>query len=104
MTEGERVSRNVPIVEGARIPVSNRSIPPCRSSSMSSIESAPATIPVTSAGTFRCAFAPPFYGRVRLSATSSDRPQRCASVTTGANPAHDTKFGSSNTADTSPGA
>jgi hypothetical protein len=53
------VRRKVPKVEGARIPVNNRPIPPCRSRSMSSMESAPATIPATNAGIFRCAFAPP---------------------------------------------
>ncbi|HVA60528.1 MAG TPA: hypothetical protein VNG13_08325 [Mycobacteriales bacterium] len=35
-----------------------------------------------------------------LSATNSARPQRSASATTGASPPHDTRFGSSNTADT----
>ena len=52
------VSRNVPNVEGARIPVHNRPIPPWRNRSMSSMESAPATIPATTEATFNPAFAP----------------------------------------------
>jgi len=70
---------------------------------MSSMLSAPTTIPPISAGTFSCAFTPPLVGNVSLLATNSARPQRCARATTGANPAHDTKFGSSNTADISAG-
>jgi hypothetical protein len=38
--------------------VNNRPIPPCRCRSTSSMGSAPTTIRVTSAGIFRCAFAP----------------------------------------------
>ncbi len=68
---------------------------------MSSIESAPATIPATSAGTFTAALTPPVLATVSLSATSQASPQRCPNAKTGANPAHDTRFGSSNTADTS---
>ncbi len=70
---------------------------------MSSMLSAPATIPATNPGTFRCAFTPPLAGKVSLAATSPARPQRSASATTGASPAHDTRFGSSNTADISLG-
>ena len=44
--------KNVPNVEGARPAVNTRSIPPWRSRSMSSMLSAPATIPATSAATF----------------------------------------------------
>gem|GEM_PF-6623330 len=42
----------------ARTPVDNRPIPPWRSRSMASMLSAPATIPATRPGTFRCAFTP----------------------------------------------
>jgi len=70
---------------------------------MSSMLSAPATIPATSAGTFRCAFTPPSTGRVRVLATRSVRPHRSASATTGARPAQDTRFGSSNNAETRAG-
>ena len=59
---------------------------------MSSIESAPATIPAISAGTFTCAFTPPLAGSVSRSATSPARPQRWANATTGASPTHDTKI------------
>src|SRR5680860_1506333 len=91
------VRRNVPNVDGARTPVNNRPIPPCRRRSMSSMQSAPATIPATSAGTFRCAFTPPSDFNVRVSATRSPRPARCASAIVGANPAHETKLASSKT-------
>ena len=50
--------RNDPNVDGAYARVNTRPIPPCRSSAMSSIESAPATIPATSEATFNPAFAP----------------------------------------------
>src|SRR5665648_677487 len=50
--------RNVPNVEGARPAVNTRSIPPWRSRSMSSMLSAPATIPATKAATFTPGFAP----------------------------------------------
>jgi hypothetical protein len=63
---------------------------------MSSIESAPATIPATNAGTFNRAFGA---GTVSRSATSASSPHPDASATTGASPAHDTRFGSSNAAD-----
>jgi len=62
--------------------------------------SAPATIPPITPGIFRWAFAPPWAARVSLLATSSARPHRCARAMTGATPAHDTRFGSSNTAST----
>jgi hypothetical protein len=66
---------------------------------MSSIESAPATIPATSAGTFRWAFTPPTAFRVRVDDTRSVRPARCANAIVGAKPAHDTKLGSSKVAE-----
>ena len=44
--------RNVPNVDGARTPVNNPGIKPCPSKAMSVIESAPATMPPTSADTF----------------------------------------------------
>jgi len=70
------VRRNVPNVEGARTPVNNRPIPPWRSRSMSSMESAPATIPATSAGTFRCALTPPVAFKVSVAETRSAKPAR----------------------------
>jgi len=90
--------RNVPSLDGARTPVNSRSIAPCRSTSMSSMESAPTTIPATSEVTFSGAFAVPDPVRVRCSASRSCSPARPANLSTGDNPAHDTKFGSSKTA------
>lgn len=65
--------------------------------------SAPATIPATNAGIFTNAFTPPLAGNDNRFSTSPASPQRSASATTGASPAHDTRFGSSNTAETCPG-
>ena len=62
--------------------------------------SAPATIPATSAGTFRYAFTPPASRSVNLWPTRLASPHEAANSTTGTSPAHDTKVGSSNTADT----
>src|SRR3954462_1152568 len=81
------------------MPANNRSMPPWRSRSMSSMESAPATIPATSAGTLIGALTPPVALSVSFSATRSPSRHDCASATTGASPATDTRFGSSNVAD-----
>ena len=62
------------------------------------MESAPQTIPPTSARTFAAAFAPPFAAIVSRSASSLPSPHRCASAMTGTSPAHDTRLGSSNRA------
>jgi len=72
-----------------------------QSRSMSSIESAPATIPATRPGTFIWAWQPPGLSILTRSATSRCNPARSASCSTGASAAHDTRFGSSNTAVTS---
>jgi len=93
-----KVRRNVPNVEGARIPSNSRSIAPCRNSAMSSIESAPAIIPAISAGTFSAGLAPPALRIWTWSAARSCNPARSASSRTGARPAHDTRLGSSKTA------
>ena len=50
--------RTDPSVNGAYARSNNRPIPPCRSRFMSSIESAPAHIPATSAITFAPAWEP----------------------------------------------
>jgi hypothetical protein len=65
---------------------------------MSSMLSAPATMPATSAGTFTWALTPPASRNVSVPATRPARSARPASAITGASPAHDTRFGSSNTA------
>ena len=74
--------------------------PPCRSSAMSSMLSAPATIPATSEATFNPAFPPLSVGTVRYFPASSWSPADRARARTGTCPADDTRFGSSNTADT----
>jgi len=61
------------------------------------MQSAPATIPATSAGTFRCALTPPMAFKVSVDDTRSAKPARCASAIVGAKPAHDTRLGSSKT-------
>ena len=66
---------------------------------MSSMQSAPATIPATSAGTFTAALAPAGPGTVTVAATNSGSWQDSASDITAVSPAHDTRFGSSNFAD-----
>ena len=81
----------------------NRPIPPCRSNAMSSIESAPATIPATSEATFNPAFAPLSVGTVRCCRASSWSPADWARARTGTSPAADTRFGSSNTAEVARG-
>ena len=67
---------------------------------MSSMESAPATMPAMSAGTFSTAFTPPDPPTVSRVATRACRPQRWARAITGARPAHDTRFGSSKRTET----
>jgi hypothetical protein len=93
-----RVAWAVPNVEGARTPEKRRCIAPWRSNAMSSIESAPATIPATSPGTFSRALIPPGRSIWTCSSTSSCSPARSARRSTGARPAHDTRLGSSKTA------
>jgi hypothetical protein len=62
---------------------------------MSSIDSAPATIPPTSEVTFNPAFAPLSVGTVRCSPARSRRPADSASASTGTGPPTDTRVGSS---------
>jgi len=62
---------------------------------MSSIESAPHTIPAISARIFTAALAPPFATIFTCSTSSVLSPQRSANAITATNPAHDTRFGSS---------
>ena len=98
--------RNVPNVDGARIPPNNRGNAPCRITARSSIESVPATIPATIDVIFTPGFAPPLPteagSRTRRSAAPCN-PARSANRNTGTRPAHDTRFGSSNIADTAAG-
>ena len=88
--------RNVPNVDGARTPPNTLRIPPWRSRSKSEIESAPATIPNTTASSFVAAFAAGTESR----SSSAGSPARVASADTGISPAHDTRLGSSNRTET----
>jgi hypothetical protein len=65
---------------------------------MSSIESAPATMPATNAATFNPAFAPLSVGTLNCLSANPYKPADRASLSTGTKPAADTRFGSSNTA------
>jgi hypothetical protein len=91
--------RNEPSVEGAYPLWNSRPIPPCRNNAMSSMLSAPATIPATSEATFNPALAPLSVGTLSRSSAKERSPTDSASASTGTSPAADTRFGSSNTAD-----
>jgi hypothetical protein len=67
---------------------------------MSSIESAPATIPATSALTFPLALTPLSVGTLSSSPADASNAAIWASRITGTNPAADTRVGSSNLAAT----
>ena len=90
--------RNDPSVDGARIPPNTSVMAPCRRTSMSSMLSAPAAMPATRPGIFRCGFTPAGLVIVTCSPARSARPHRCARAMTGTRPARDTRFGSSNDA------
>jgi hypothetical protein len=99
-------SRNkVPTVEGAYTPSNNSVIPPLRSRSMSSMQSAPAHIPAISVASFGAGFADPDLIRGEAMATLSANmlvsPVCSASVITGTKPATDTRLSSSNRAESS---
>lgn len=99
MPELLKERRNEPSVEGAYTRSNERRIPPCRSRRISSIESAPATMPATKEETFAPAFAPLSVGTVRCVSARCVRPARSARRITGTRPALDTRFASSNAAD-----
>jgi len=102
VTEGE-LRNNVPTVEGAYTPPNTVFIPPERSTSMSSMLSAPAHIPAISVLSFGAGFADPDLILGTAIRTFSERscasPVCSANRITGTNPAHDTRLSSSNTAD-----
>ena len=89
----------VPSVDGTRTPENSRPIPACRSTPMSAIESAPPTMPATSADTFNPAGCPAPPGTVNCRSANSTKPALAASPIAGTNPAFDTRLGSSNTTD-----
>ena len=78
-------------------------IPPWRNTAMSSMLSAPATMPATSAATFNPALAPLSVGTLNHSSASSCRPASWARRITGTNPDGDTRFASSKETDTAAG-
>ena len=63
---------------------------------MSSILSAPATMPATSEDTFNPGFAPLSLGTLSRASARSRSPAASASAIVGTSPADDTRFGSSN--------
>ena len=73
---------SAPLIAGARL--------------MSSIESAPQTMPAINARILTAPFAPPFAAIVNRSVSNIARLHRCAIAMTGTNPTQDTSFGSSN--------
>ena len=95
---------NVPIVEGAYTPPNRVFIPPVRSTSTSSMLSAPGAHPGDQRGQLRRRVGRPGLDPRRRRyapsrANSSDSPVCSASVITGTSPAHDTRLSSSNTAE-----
>ncbi len=84
---------------GAYTAPKSRGIPPERTTSRSSMLSAPAAIPAMIEVTLPAGFTPAEATRLEAklsrSATSSDSPACSASAITGASPAHDTKWWSS---------
>ena len=84
---------------GARTPVNSLFMPPWRSTAMSAMESAPASIPATSADTFNPAAWPGPPATLSCRSASSTKPALVANDIAGTSPACDTRFGSSNTMD-----
>ncbi len=94
---------NVPTVEGAYTPSNSVVIPPLRTASMSSIQSAPTHMPATTVTSFGDGLAAPDLIRGSamwtFSPSSRESPVCSANVITGTSPAYDTRCSSSNTAD-----
>ena len=63
------------------------------------MQSAPATMPATSARIFAVAFAPPRAAMRSRSVSNVASPHRVANASTAASPPQDTRFGSSNRTD-----
>ena len=78
--------------------MNSRLIPPWRNRSVSSMLSAPATIPATNAATFSPACAPLSVGTVSCCSARARSPTRSASASTGTSPPADTRPRSSNRA------
>lgn len=75
-------------------------MPPWRSTTMSSMLSAPAAMPATSEEIFNPAWAPLSVGTRTCSSANSRRPACSAKAISGTRHATDTRFGSSNVAET----
>jgi hypothetical protein len=94
---------NVPTVEGAYTPSKSVFMPPLRSTSTSSMQSAPAHMPATTVASFGAGLAAPDLIRgARIwtfSESSRVSPVCWANVIAGASPADDTRLSSSNTAE-----
>jgi len=93
----EKERRNVPNVDGARTLENTFPMPPWRSTSRSSMQSAPASIPPITLAALTGAFGD---ATVRCPCSRSCKPARSASRITGINPAEPIRFGSSKTVET----
>lgn len=97
--------RKIPNVEAAYTPPNNTGVPPARIMSTSSMLSAPVNIPPMIEVSFPTGLTAPDFTRVLGTSThspiNSESPACSASSNTGTNPADDTRFSSSNTADSS---
>jgi hypothetical protein len=95
--------KKIPNVEGAYTSLNTRGVPPARSTLASSMLSAPQAIaPMIEVSLLAGLTAPDLTrveGRSTCSPISRERPVCSASFSTGTNPADDTRFCSSNTAD-----
>jgi hypothetical protein len=93
--------RKLPTVDGARTPRYAFAIAPCRSTSTSSMLSAPASMPATSDTAFASGAAPaplPAPARCTFSRTRPGSPHRSANRTAAASPPWASRFESSNAA------
>src|SRR4029077_16226283 len=95
--------KKIPSVEGAYTSSNTRGVPPARSTPASSMLSAPQAIAAIIDVNFPTGFTAPDFtrvdGRSTRSSINRERPACSASSNTGTRPAADTKFCSSNTAD-----
>ena len=95
--------KKIPNVEGAYTSSNTRGVPPARNTSTSSIQSAPQAIPATIEVSLPTGLTAPDFtrvdGRSTCSPIDSESPVCSANSSTGTKPAADTRFGSSNTAE-----
>jgi hypothetical protein len=95
--------KKIPNVEGAYTSSKTRGVPPARNTSTSSMQSAPHVIAPMIVVSFPTGLTAPDFtrvdGRSTCSPINSESPACSANSSTGTNPADDTKFCSSNTAD-----